>query len=94
MARRKRKSAALETARRRLAGLNSIDPEPNFGPQLTKVILKGKADALEARLAGYNQMLSEADTRRQWAVCSQNHLRQRVAVLGVTAQAVKDSSQG
>lgn len=62
MARAKRKSAVLETARRRLAGLNSIDPEPNFGPLLTKVILKGKADSLEARLSGYNQMLSEADT--------------------------------
>jgi hypothetical protein len=62
MARAKRKSAILETARRRLAGLNSIDAEPNFGPLLTKAILKGKADALEARLAGYNQMLSEADT--------------------------------
>lgn len=62
MARRKRKSAALETARRRLAGLNSITPEPNFGPLLTKAIIKGKADALDARLAGYNQMLSEADT--------------------------------
>lgn len=46
----KRKSAALELVRRRLAGLNSISPEPNFGPQLTKVIVKGKADALEARL--------------------------------------------
>jgi hypothetical protein len=62
MARAKRKSAVLETARRRLAGLNSIDPEPNFGPLLTKAILKGKADALEARLGEYNQMLSEADT--------------------------------
>jgi hypothetical protein len=62
MARAKRKSAILETARRRLAGLNSLSPEPNFGTFLTKTILKGKADALEARLGGYNQMLSEADT--------------------------------
>jgi hypothetical protein len=62
MARAKRKSAVVETARRRLAGFNSIDPEPNFGLLLTKAILKGKVDALEARLTRYNQMLSEADT--------------------------------
>jgi hypothetical protein len=31
-------------------------------PLLTKEILKQKADALENRLGGYNQMLSEADT--------------------------------
>lgn len=61
MARAKRKSASLETARRRLAGLNSINPEPNFGPLLTKAILKQKADALENRLSTYNQMLSAAD---------------------------------
>lgn len=61
MARAKRKSATLETARRRLAGLNSINDEPNFGPLLTKAILKQKTDALEARIGGYNQMLSEAD---------------------------------
>jgi hypothetical protein len=62
MARAKRKSAVLETARRRLVGLNSLSSEPNFGPLLTKAILKQKADALETRLDGYNQMLSEADT--------------------------------
>lgn len=62
MARRKRKSAALELVRRRLAGLKSINPKPNFGPQLTEEIIEGKADALDARVNGYNQMLSEADT--------------------------------
>lgn len=62
MARAKRKSAVLETARRRLAGLKSIKPAPNYGPLLTEAILKQKADALDARLSSYNQMLSEADT--------------------------------
>ncbi len=62
MARRKRGSAALELIRRRLAGLNSIDPEPNFGPQLTKAIVKGKADALEARVAGYGERRTRCQT--------------------------------
>jgi hypothetical protein len=62
MARAKRKSAIVETARRRLAGLKSLKTTPNFGPLLTEAILQQKADALETRLVGYNQMLSEADT--------------------------------
>lgn len=62
MARAKRKSAVLETTRRRLAGLKSFKSAPNYGPLLTEAILTQKADALEARLGGYNQMLSEADT--------------------------------
>lgn len=34
MARLKRSSTVLETARQRLAGLKSITPKPNFGPTL------------------------------------------------------------
>lgn len=62
MARAKRKSAALETARRRLAGLDSITSNTDYSPDLTKKILRDKADALDNRLSGYNRMLSEADT--------------------------------
>lgn len=35
MARAKRKSEVLESARRRLAGIQQINPKPDFGPSLT-----------------------------------------------------------
>jgi hypothetical protein len=61
MARLKRKSPVLETAKVRLAGLNAISPEPDFGPALTKAAYQTRATGLETRLAAYNQKLSSLD---------------------------------
>jgi len=47
MARPKRKSAVLDTARQRLAGLKQITPAPNFGPTLTPA-------AYETEITGYS----------------------------------------
>src|SRR2546423_437463 len=41
MARQKRTSAALVTARQRFAGLNQITPAPNLGPNLTLAAYQG-----------------------------------------------------
>ena len=46
MARAKRKSETLESARRRLAGIQQINPKPDFGPGLT-------VEAYAAEIAGF-----------------------------------------
>ena len=60
MARAKRGSPVLEAARRRIAGLKSIS-SPAFGANMTTAMYEQKADALDARIDAYNQMLSAAD---------------------------------
>ena len=61
MARQKRNSTILEAARRRLEGLKSITPKPNYGTGLTEVAFEQDIVAVEALLAQYNQMLSQLD---------------------------------
>ena len=61
MARLKRKSAVLETAKERLAGLNAFSTAPDFGPSLTKDAYQTRATTLETRLASYNEKLSSLD---------------------------------
>jgi len=61
IARIKRKSAVLEAARKRLAGLKAIDPKPNFGTNLPEETYTAKITSLSNRLDGYNTMLSEVD---------------------------------
>jgi CII-binding regulator of phage lambda lysogenization HflD len=62
MARLKRSSAVLETARQRLAGLKSITPKPNFGPALDLDQYEQEVNALSAKLDRYNETLSLLDT--------------------------------
>jgi hypothetical protein len=61
MARLKRKSSVVETAKVRLAGLNAISPAPDFGPALTKVAYQTRVTSLETALAEYNGRLSALD---------------------------------
>lgn len=61
MARLKRNSTILEAARRRLEGLKSIDPKPNYGAGLTEAAFEADIVAAEALLSQYNQMLSQLD---------------------------------
>ncbi|HEX8558539.1 MAG TPA: hypothetical protein VF668_10570 [Pyrinomonadaceae bacterium] len=61
MARTKRGSAVLETARQRLAGLKSITPKPNFGPSLDLDSYEQEARGLETDLGRYNDTLSLLD---------------------------------
>ncbi len=61
MARLKRKSTALETARRRLAGLKAINPKPNYGPGLTEEDFEKVIVDAETLLAKYHQMSAEMD---------------------------------
>lgn len=61
MARIKRGSAVLETARERLSGLKSINPKPNFGPNLDVDKYEQEIDSLSANLDKYNDTLSLLD---------------------------------
>ena len=61
MARRKRTSAVLETARQRLAGLKSITPAPDFGPNLKLDDYEQEINDLSAKLDLYNEKLSGLD---------------------------------
>jgi hypothetical protein len=61
MARLKRSSTILETARQRLAGLKSITPKPNFGTALDIDQFEQDINSFSADLDKYNQMLSLLD---------------------------------
>jgi hypothetical protein len=61
MARLKRSSTVLETARQRLAGLKSITPLPNFGPALDLDQYEQEITAHAASLDKYNDTLSLLD---------------------------------
>jgi hypothetical protein len=61
MARAKRNSSVLETARQRLAGLKSITPPPDFGANLKLEGYEQQINALGAKLASYNEMNATLD---------------------------------
>jgi hypothetical protein len=61
MARKKRTSTVLQTARQRLAGLNSIAPPPDFGTPLTLAAYSTQTDNFTTKLDHYNQMVATLD---------------------------------
>jgi hypothetical protein len=61
MARLKRKSAILDTARQRLAGLRSITPTPDFGLTLKFDDYEQDINRLSDALNNYNEKLSALD---------------------------------
>ncbi len=95
MARAKRSSSILETARQRLAGLKSITPAPDFGPGLSLLTYEQKSTALAARLDGYNQKLAALDDEQNNLERDEKELHDlNKRVLSATeAQYGPDSSQ-
>ena len=61
MARIKKTSAVLETARRRLASLKSFKTPPDFGPNLTVPVYDAKEKSVTNKLDAYNQSLAISD---------------------------------
>jgi uncharacterized protein YukE len=61
MSRLKKSSAILNKARRRMAGLRSIDAALDMGNGLSVDAYNAKADALEKTVDAYNQLLSSLD---------------------------------
>ncbi len=60
MARRKRLSEALITARVRLAGLSKID-QPNLGPKTTIAAFKAVVDDTAALETAHNELAAQMD---------------------------------
>ena len=75
MARRRRTSDVLETARQRLAGLKSINPAPDFGAALTLVAHETKASAFDTSLDTYNQHLAALDDEQNTIDAQEQDLR-------------------
>jgi len=61
MARLKRSSTVLETARQRLSGLKTITPKPNFGPALDLDQYEEEINFYGANLDKYNDTLTLLD---------------------------------
>jgi len=63
MGRKKRKSSAMDKARKRLAGVKSIDPLLDLGNGLSAAEYDAKIETLEDALEVYNEVLSTADEK-------------------------------
>jgi len=61
MSRQKRSSVALETARRRLAGLKQISPKPTFVADLTPEIYEAEINGYSDDQDKYNGVLAALD---------------------------------
>jgi hypothetical protein len=64
MARARRTSNILETARQRLNGLKSINPAPNLGPNLTTANFETAVTGLSTRLNIYNEHVAALDNEQ------------------------------
>jgi len=95
MARQKRTSSVLESARQRMAGLNSITPPPDFGPNLTLAAYTAQINAFSAKLDTYNQMIAALDDMQNQVIADETSLRDtNKRMLSATeAQYGADSSQ-
>ena len=63
MARLRRTSTVLETARQRLAALKEINPKPDFGPGLTVEAFEAAVNAYTAEQDAYNGEVSSLDEK-------------------------------
>ena len=77
MARTKRSSVVLETARQRLAGLKSITPAPDFGPGVSIADYEQEISAFATTLDSYHQDLSALDEKQNLVEEREDALRVR-----------------
>lgn len=95
MARQRRTSQVLETARQRLAGLKTITPDPDFGAGLTVAGYEQEITAFSGSLDTYNGKLAELDDLLNALEDQERNLREKNRrMLSVTeAKFGPDSSQ-
>lgn len=95
MARLRRTSAVLEAARQRLAGLKSITPEPDLGPNFNLATYDTRIKNFTTRLDTYNQHLASIDEELNELDSEEILLREdnRRALAAVEAQFGPDSSE-
>ena len=77
MARAKRTSTILDSARQRLAGLKSITPEPDYGASLTLAGYEADITAVSAKLDDYNEKLSSLDQLQNELETAEAALREK-----------------
>src|SRR5215212_5755954 len=77
MARLKRSSTVLETARQRLSGLKTITPKPNFGPALDLDQYEQEIDAVGVNLDHYNDTLLLLDRLTNDLEAAEAQLREK-----------------
>jgi hypothetical protein len=75
MARKRRTSQVLETSRQRLAGLKQINPEPNFGGDLTVAAFTGKITGFTGNLGTYNEHTAALDDEQNAIDTEEEELR-------------------
>jgi hypothetical protein len=95
MARRRRTSQVVDAARQRLAGLTSINPEPNFGATLTLAAYATKVSGFDTKLDTYNQCLAALDDEQNAIDADEEDLRDwnRRMLSATEAQYGGDSSE-
>lgn len=95
MARTRRGSSVLETARQRLAGLKAITPAPNLGPAVTLPGYEQEVTAFSALLDAYNQQLAALDELQNQLEAAESSLRDKNKRIlsAVEAQFGPDSSE-
>ncbi|MDX6614314.1 MAG: hypothetical protein QOD75_3500 [Blastocatellia bacterium] len=95
MARARRNSAVLETARQRLAGLKAINPAPNFGPSLSGPAYEAEVTGFATDQDDYNRESAAMDERQNRLDARENSLRDlnRRVLSAVEAQYGRDSSE-
>lgn len=95
MARAKKGSLILETARQRLAGLKSIAPTPDFGGDLTVTGYEEEINSLSNLLETYNRDVSALDDKQIALHTAENGLRDKNRRMLSAAEAKfgRDSSQ-
>ncbi len=95
MARRKKQSATLNKAQKRLAGLKSIDPKVDLGNGLTVAAYEKEITEFRQKVEAYNTLLSKVDDaannvqslEKELSVAAENVL------LAVKLKYGKDSSE-
>ena len=75
MARKRRTSQVLEVARQRLAGLKSIETEPDFGGDLTVTAFAAKVNGFTGNLGTYNEHLAAIDEEQNAIDAEEEELR-------------------
>ncbi len=95
MARQRRTSTVLETARQRLAGLKSITPPPTFGPTITLNSFEAATLAFDQKVKSYNEAVASLDDLQNDLEADEDTLREmnKRILSAVEAQYGPDSSE-
>jgi hypothetical protein len=92
---RKGSTLTLDTAMKRLAGLESITPQPDFGGGLTLAAYRAALTDAQAKLESYNTSLANSDQAANWFAAAEGALRDlndRI-LAGVAARWGRNSDQ-